>query len=46
MTISEIINELQNIKSEFGNVNVRSLKVEYNIDIKIEGHGTFIYKEK
>lgn len=44
MTISEIINKLQNIKSEFGNVNVRSLKVEYNIEIKIEGHGTFIYK--
>ena len=44
MTISEIINELQNIKSEFGNINVRSLKVEYNIEIKIEGHGTFIYK--
>ena len=43
MTISEIINELQNIKSEFGNVNVRSLKAEYNIEIKIEGHGTFIY---
>lgn len=44
MTISEIISKLQNIKSEFGNVNVRSLKVEYNIEIKIEGHGTFIYK--
>ena len=43
MTISEIINELQNIKSEFRNVNVSSLKVEYNIEIKIEGHGTFIY---
>ena len=38
MTISEIINKLQNIKNEFGNVNVR-----YNIEIKIEGYGTFIY---
>ena len=43
MAISEIINELQNIKSEFGNVNVSSLKVGYNIEIKIDGHGTFIY---
>ena len=43
MTISEIINELQNIKNEFGNVNVSTLNVKDNIEIKIEGYGTFIY---
>ena len=43
MTISEIINKLQNIKNEFGNVNVNTLNVRYNIEIKIEGYGTFIY---
>ena len=31
------------LKVNLENVNVRSLKVEYNIEIKIEGHGTFIY---
>ena len=44
MTISEIINKLQNIKNEFGNVNVSTLNVGYHIEIKIEGYGTFIYK--
>lgn len=44
MTISEIINKLQNIKNEFGNVNVSTLNVRYNIEIKIEGYSTFIYK--
>ena len=44
MTISEIINKLQNIKNELGNVNVRTLNVEYNIEIKIEDYGTFSYK--
>lgn len=43
MTISEIINKLQNIKNEFGNVNVSTLNVSYNIEIKIEDYGTFIY---
>lgn len=43
MTISEIINELQKIKNEFGNVNVNSLNVRNNIEINIQNHGTFIY---
>ena len=43
MTISEIINELQKIKNEFGNVNVNSLNVSHNIEINIQNHGTFIY---
>lgn len=42
MTISEIINKLQNIKNELGNVNVRTLNVGYNIEIRVEGC-TFIY---
>ena len=42
MTISEIINKLQNIKNELGNVNVTTLNVEHNIEIRVEGC-TFIY---
>ena len=44
MTISEIINKLQKIKNEFGNVNVNSLNVSNNIEIKIRNYGTYIYK--
>lgn len=43
MTILEIINKLQNIKNEFGNINVSTLNIRDNIEIKIEGCGTFIY---
>ena len=35
MTISEIINELQKIKNEFGNVNVNFLNVRDNIDYSL-----------
>lgn len=42
MTISEIINKLQNIKNELGNVNVITLNVGHNIEIRVEGC-TFIY---
>ena len=44
MTIQDLIDKLQNIKNEFGNVNVSSVNVGYNIEIKIEDYGTFIYK--
>ena len=44
MTISEIISKLQKIQKELGNVNVSSLKVDYDLEIKIEDHATFIYK--
>ena len=44
MTILEIIGKLQNIKNEIGNVNISTLNVGYNIEIKIKGYGTFIYK--
>ena len=43
MTLQELIDKLQNIKNEFGNVNVSKLNVINNIEIKIEGCGTFIY---
>ena len=43
MTISEIISKLQQIQKELGNVNVSSLNVGYNIEVKIEDHATFIY---
>ena len=38
MTISEIINKLQKIKNEFGNVNVNSLNVSNNIGIHSTSH--------
>lgn len=43
MTLQELINKLQNIKNEFGNVNVSNLSVIDDIEIKIEDYGTFIY---
>ena len=43
MLLSEIIDKLQKIQKELGNVNVSSLQVSYNIEIKIEDHATFIY---
>ena len=43
MTLQELIDKLQNIKNEFGNVNVSNLNVIDNIEIKIEDCGTFIY---
>lgn len=43
MTIQELIDKLQNIKNEFGNVNVSNLNVIDNIKITIEDYGTFIY---
>ena len=43
MTLQELIDKLQNIKNEFGNVNVSNLNVIDNIEIKIEDYGTFIY---
>ena len=43
MTLQEIINKLQNIKNEVGNVNVITLNIEYNIKITIKDYGTFIY---
>lgn len=44
MLISELIDKLQNIKNEFGNVHISNLNVIDNIKIKIEDYGTFIYK--
>ena len=43
MTLQELIDKLQNIKNEFGNVNVSNLNVRDDIKIKIEDYGTFIY---
>ena len=43
MTLQDLIDKLQNIKNEFGNVNVNTLNVTDNIEIKIEDYCTFIY---
>ena len=43
MTLQELIDKLNKIKQEFGNVNVSTLNVGCNIEITIEDYGTFIY---
>lgn len=43
MLLSEIIDQLQKIRKEFGNVHVDALNVRDDIEIKVEDHGTFIY---
>ena len=44
MLLSEIIDQLQKIRKEFGNVHVDALNVRDDIEIKIKDHGTFIFK--
>ena len=44
--ISEIINKLQNIKNEFGNVNVSTLNVGYNIEMFMLYKKHKVFEEK
>lgn len=42
MLLSEIIDQLQKIRKEFGNVHVDVLVVRDDLAIKIKDHATFI----